>query len=149
MAYELNFIFLTDCVDMVLFQELLTNCNCSLIKNVNSKLCVSNEKLKQCYWQFYEQIYDNYSFEKIQKICPVECESITYTASVVVLEYPSKKYYEDELINNKLIKSRADLSKENLKTHLISISVYYEDLKYTSISQQPKFYNFYLNFFPE
>ena len=125
---------------MVLFQELLTNCNCSLIKNVDSKLCVSNEKLKECYWQFYGQIYDNYSFEKIQKICPVECESITYTASVVVLDYPSKKYYEDELIKNKIIKSKASLSRENLKNHLISISVYYEDLKYTSISQQPKFY---------
>lgn len=54
-----------DCIDLVLFQELLTNCNCSLIKNVDSKLCVSDPDLKQCYWSFYSQIYENFSFEQV------------------------------------------------------------------------------------
>lgn len=135
-----------DCIDLVLFQELLTICNCSLIKNVDSLLCVSDPLLKQCYWDFYSRIYDNFSFDKIQKICPLECESVIYTISVVVLDYPSRKYYEDELSKNSLIQSKSNLSNEQLKKHLLSINVYYEDLKYTSISQQPKFVLFHFIF---
>lgn len=126
---------------------MLAKCKCTLFlkKNLNnSLLCSSEPKLQEC----YDKIYEKYDFKQIiENICPLECESISVTISkVYTLDFPSKTYFEQELLKNEKIKSKTCfLTKSELKTQMIAVNVFYEDLKYQKITQQLKLILKYLN----
>jgi hypothetical protein len=94
-----------------------SNCNCSLnnLDDYPYKVCYNNDELKACYIKFIDHFNKKDIFQICSEYCPLECDSFDYDIS---------------------INSRASgsLSADNTT----GIYVFYEDLKYTLISQQPK-----------
>ena len=73
--------------------------------------------------------------------CPSECDSVSYTISTSFSEYPSKSYAEKFLLNNSIIKQKfanQNLTYEQIKKNVLSLTVYYDQLSYTVTSQQEK-----------
>jgi hypothetical protein len=70
-----------------------------------------------CETNFYDEFIGNFSFESCLVYCPLEFDSLSYDISLCM-----------EAINDK-----NDTSNNNYKIYF-----YYQDLKYTLISEQPK-----------
>lgn len=72
-------------------------------------------------------------FEECSKFCPIECDSISYDISAFVQNLPAF---------GNITSSKLDLAGfgtyEEVKKNYISISVYYPNLIYTYIKQNPK-----------
>jgi hypothetical protein len=96
-----------------------SNCNCTL-KSMDEKFtakCYNNindSNIKACVDSFLSK----FEVEKCSNYCPLECDTLNYQIS-----HSSKKISSlDDSIRNKMFK----------------IYVFYEDLKYTLITQKPK-----------
>jgi len=94
-----------------------SNCNCSLINfdDYPYKVCYNSTEQKNCYDNFIDNFNKKYLNEIFSEHCPLECDTFSYDIS----------------INSRT--SQTFLEKDS-----VGIYVYYEDLKYTLISQQPK-----------
>ena len=97
-----------------------SSCNCSLngIDDDLPKKCgrtesTSNTEQRACYKRFIIHFNENHSF--LDKYCPLECDTFEY---------------------NYLINSRNSQTMES--SNSTQISVYYDDLKYTFLSENPK-----------
>ena len=72
------------------------------------------------------------------KICPLECYSIEYLTSTSTADFPSDQYV-NRLLNYSFVKIKyPNASVSDLKSDLLSFSVYYPELKYTVMSQTPQ-----------
>jgi len=91
---------------------------------------------KICVRDFLNEFKKQDPYEMCSQYCPLECDSISYT----VIPY-SEQFTSTGLIGN-LSKSENGLEKfttyEQVKKSYIAILVYYKNLKYTLISQEPK-----------
>jgi hypothetical protein len=97
-----------------------SDCNCSLnyLDEYLSRVCYkySNDKIKSCYNTFMDHFHNDHDIDQVcSEYCPLECDTINYDIS----------------INSRISQT---LSSDNIT----AIYVFYEDLKYTLISQQPK-----------
>jgi hypothetical protein len=89
-------------------------CNCSF-KNLDDypyKKCRYNSELKDCYKKFMNILNNQDKDQICSEYCPLECDSFSYDISI-----NSQSYVAGDLF---------------------VFSIFYEDLKYTLISQQPK-----------
>jgi hypothetical protein len=93
-----------------------SNCNCSLnnLDDYPSKICNTRGQ-SNCYREFIDHFNKKDIFQICSEYCPSECDSFSYDIS----------------INSRTSESFTTGDK-------VSIYVFYEDLKYTLISQQPK-----------
>ena len=64
--------------------------------------------------------------------CPLECESINFSLQSSIVDYPSIGNVTENEFKSRFTRY------EKLRRDFFAIRVYYEDLKYTFISQQPK-----------
>ena len=91
---------------------------------------------KKCVRDFLSEIKKKDPYEMCSQYCPLECDSMSYT----VISY-SEQFTSSGRISN-LSKSENGLEKfttyEQVKKHYLTILVYYKNLKYTLISQEPK-----------
>jgi hypothetical protein len=108
-----------------------SNCNC-FINNLNEKYLIkchdnnNDSKLIKC----TEDFYATFNIEKCAMYCPLECDS----------------FYYDIRLNTKLILTNGQITDdiygfktyENMSKTFFGIYVYYEDLKYTLIEQNPR-----------
>lgn len=80
------------------------------------------------------------NFTKCFDYCPFECKSVTYEISMSYGDYPSWNYFTDLVVRNKKV---WNIEIENMtffnlyRTSVASIFVYFDDLKYTDISNSP------------
>ena len=74
--------------------------------------------------------------------CPIECISVGYTATTSISDYPTKFYADNILSQIPLIISKfQDKSKmtyENIRKRVVSVNVYYDELKETVIEHEIK-----------
>ena len=74
--------------------------------------------------------------------CPIECISVGYTATTSISDYPTKFYSDNILSQIPLIISKfQDKSKmtyENIRKRVLSVNVYYDELKETVIEHEIK-----------
>jgi hypothetical protein len=93
------------------------NCNCSLdnLDDFPYKVYYYNNEQLNCYLKFIDNFNKKNIFHICSEYCPLECDSFNY----------------DILINSR---TSGSLSNKDI----YGIYVFYEDLKYTLISQQPK-----------
>ena len=93
------------------------NCNCSLnnFDEYPYKVCYNSTEQQKCYNKFIDNFNNKYLDQMFSEHCPLECDTFNYDIS----------------INSRTSQT---LSEKNS----VGIYVYYEDLKYTLISQQPK-----------
>jgi len=127
-----------------------SNCGCNSTLDDFSKNCVTQFGLeetneKNCVSEFLKEFRKKYQFEKCLKYCPLECDSMNF-----VINTFSEQFLVDGNISNKTKSAYAipDFNTfEEIKKHFIGIYVYYNDFKYTLISEEPKteLFNFISN----
>ncbi len=99
---------------------------------------------KHCFQLCFNQFCPNcndFDYQKTcSKQCPLECEIVTYQITDMIESFFSlpnseKEKYRNLLLNNSHVKNITD---EELFDNLIYINVYFEEIKYTEITQIPK-----------
>jgi len=97
----------------------------------------SKEFMKGNIMSFYETQMDLPM--KMLIDCPRECKTVSYEINYSNSNYPSYTEYLN-LLNNSYLMSKylQTPSVEDIKKSMATLYIYYDDLRYTSISQQPK-----------
>ena len=90
-----------------------------------------------CQGKLYNLVFDN--IDQFCSDCPEECDSIDYNVYMSTSEFPSD-YYVNYLLQNSFVKTKyPNINASSLKDSLVSFDVYYEDLIYTEITQNPQY----------
>jgi hypothetical protein len=93
-------------------------------------------KLYKCSEQYRTDFSEDHSFEKrCSELCPLECDSIDYSLTTYTLDYPSvgniSKRDKSKHFNSKF------RTYEEIHRNFYSLVIYYKDLKYTLIKEEP------------
>jgi hypothetical protein len=82
---------------------------------------------------------ENY-IKKWLDFCPEECDSVTYSLSTSLSEYPEPLYAQNLIKSSFLNSTFTDIKSNysNLKKSVLAFSVYYSELKYTEIRELEK-----------
>jgi hypothetical protein len=133
-----------DCFDYCIANQMIINCNLDIeLSNYINILeyYEKNETQMNCIINTYNDLVHGKINDICIPLCPLECDSISYEISTSFSKFPKLKY-ANELKNNKKIKSKYPLgyniTYDDLLKNMIAFNVYYNDLKYTKISQIPK-----------
>ncbi len=96
------------------------------------------EQCDTSYWSY--NLVEHYSKSHPCLECPLECDSVRYDVSIsfskIIPEGYIKFLKENDLLS--FLNPKFKLSTENDSKNLATISVFYNDLEYTRISQLPK-----------
>jgi len=131
----------------------LEESNCSCASNLNNfdKDClrsytdVFESNKKKCVAGYLKEFREKYQHEKCSKYCPLECDSMNYLINNYFELFPDSGQIS--------LKAKSDYDLYNFSTyeevskHFIDLSIYYKNLKYKFISQNPKteMFNFISN----
>lgn len=122
------------CINLKYLEE--TDCGCSAEWDTAEFVCLYkmislNRTIFDCTWSFYKEILKK-TYEVCADYCPLECDSITYSVSFSsIYDYPSS----GEILNSEL---GAFFDYSDVKASFFTIQVFYENLNYELITQQPK-----------
>ena len=115
----------------------MNECNCTLksIEEDISSECITDktEISKNCSRQY---IANFNPIENCKQYCPLECESFYYQINTYTRLIDAGKI--SNISNDSSFGYKSLKTYENVSKRFYSINVYYEDLKYTLISQKPK-----------
>jgi amiloride-sensitive sodium channel subunit alpha len=128
-----------------------SNCNCTSNLNNFDKDClrsytdVFESNKKKCVAGYLKEFREKYQHEKCSKYCPLECDSMNYLINNYFELFPDSGQIS--------LKAKSDYDLYNFSTyeevskHFIDLSIYYKNLKYKFISQNPKteMFNFISN----
>ena len=122
---------------------MMQTCNITELESyetLNQKY-ISNESILSCFKKVSEAFVDKNVYEVCHPHCPLECESISYSISLSFAKFPNQIYYR-QLINNSLIKSKYpveyNIKYSDIEQSVVAFNVYYDDLKYTTITEVAK-----------
>ncbi len=149
-----------DCFDYCLGQEIIKKCpeetstKSKNFKQIKPVYLLANKISGGCVEKTYYNLTNQNLYSLCRPVCPMECDSISYELSTSFSLFPSDSYAE-YLISNSIKKSKPptvtdalqsvvkklgrNLTVEYLQRTLISLNVFYEEFKFTSISQVPEF----------
>lgn len=122
-----------DCLDLAFLKTLGCSFwkeNCNLTKDFINKLNAG-----------FFNYYQNKTYLKNQDKCPLECDRISFQTKVSHSYFPSYETYEMLLKNTNLISkfsNGVNTSIEEMRKSVYGLSIFFEDLEYTLISEQPK-----------
>jgi hypothetical protein len=126
------------CFNLKYFE--LNPCNCTFVPwdQVFAKCYASVEmysKLYNCSENFRTKFSENSFEQKCSEYCPLECNSIEYSLSTYTLDYPVTGKISDR-DKYKHFDSKFD-TYEEVQSSFYSLVIYYKDLKYTLIKEEP------------
>ena len=137
-----------DCFELCFQNSLIDYCGCYATFLIRSNFSVPCINLNQTlYLDSYTKIFYNKDVKKkCSQFCPLLCDSIDYSLLTSIADYPSLAYIYGYLTNESKFKSIYDNRSIindvsdyfNIKYSVVSMNVYYEDLKYTEITESPK-----------
>ena len=127
-----------DCLGNLALKQSSINCSCEGDLEKLAEIC--SKKSFQCLSKFYNTYFLNNDYDSLSKQCPLECMVIDYKISTSSTDIKIKDIRT--LINdNPIFKSKYEtneISYRSLKNTILEVTVYYEDLSYTMISQTAK-----------
>lgn len=133
-----------DCVDFCIGKEFIKQCKLDIdlmtYINIweNYKL---NYTIIECIINVYNNLVNGRINDVCVPVCPLECDSISYETSTSFSKFP-KQLYANELKTHPKIKSKFppghQITYDDLSKSMIAFNVFYNDLRYTKISQIPK-----------
>jgi hypothetical protein len=131
-----------DCFDLCLQKMVIEECGCYDLKYsglFNSLPCL-NATQTSCSDRTYDRFIDYHEIDNVcQEFCPLECESVVYAHSMSLASFPTEKYAELLVNNPAILKQYPNrTTKQVIMENTLAVNVYYEDLKYTLISETPK-----------
>ena len=118
-----------------------SNCSCNSTLDDFERDCVKKFYQQDtttftCVSDFLNNFRRNLRQEKCLNYCPLECDSMSFTIFSYVEQYPQSGMISDKI--------KADYSLElydkfeEVNKHLVVLYVYYDDLEYVVVSQEPK-----------
>jgi hypothetical protein len=127
------------CFNLKYYETNPCNCTFNPWDQVFVKCYVSVDifsKLYKCSEQYRTDFSEDHSFEKrCSELCPLECDSIDYSLTTYTLDYPSvgniSKRDKSKHFNSKF------RTYEEIHRNFYSLVIYYKDLKYTLIKEEP------------
>ena len=138
------------CFDLCLQKRWIETCGCYIpfINKLNSSNKCDSVNEVQCGLSLTESFFKKNIYKICSPYCPLECNDITYSLSVSHSDFPNPNYAEilkkKPIIQSKFQKSKVFTNESlivdnnELKKSIAAITIYYDDLKYTLISQIPK-----------
>ena len=128
-----------DCIQYCYQQHLIQTCGCSdaLSPSYNSSVreCLTLKDMLTCVYIFYATFYTG-SIEEKCPYCKYECEWSSYETSTSLNSYPSPNYGKFLMRLNK-IKATNITTYEKLKRNVLSVNIFYDQLKYTVVEDVP------------
>lgn len=123
---------------------ILPNCGCSdpSIPNARRHAHVCNTiQALECV-QSQRDIFDTTNIASLcDSYCPIECTTVFYDTSIYTSEYPSEYYIkilrQQRGFNEKFKQNKTDANL--IKSSILMLTVFYNDLKYTFIEENPAF----------
>ena len=132
-----------DCFNACCQQQIIRNCGC-YINTFGAKLDGKVQCLNQTQYACAistAKIFFNSDVKSLcSQNCPLECNSVAFTLTPSLAQFPNSQY-ATELMKKEVIRSKfsnKSLSFTDLQNSVSALNVYYDDLSYTLISQQPK-----------
>ena len=126
------------CFETCLHNYTTSNCNCHnpFYHSLNSlkKACQDLNEM-QCIFNKQLNFFDEFNEFNCLTDCPLECKKITYSLSTSHSDYPNRKYAK---ILKRLITNHLTIDDDLLKKSIAAINIYYEDHRYTKVSQIAK-----------
>ena len=134
------------CRELCFAAELVRKCNCTNIFEININYCGDENSCAM-------NTRDSDKNSNCVQLCPSECDTIFYSLSLSHSDYPNPKYAELlktlPIIKSKFSTNSPDNERLNfnksintdyseLKKSIVSIKVFYDELKYTKVSQIEK-----------
>ena len=141
-----------DCFDLCLQTMIIEHCGCFSLEyaklNNANRSCMTHSDMS-CMENMYLKFVDQNLVDLCQVYCPLECDSVEYPVFLSSNSFPCGKYTELLMNNSVFIKHLAlkGYKLSNLtsadshslaKQSLLALNVYFDDLKYTLISESPK-----------
>jgi len=118
-----------------------SNCSCNSTLDRFDKYCIRQfydieTNITACIAKYLIKFRNELQYEKCNKYCPMECDSISYSIRHYLSNFPASGKI------GKTSKKDHGLNRfgtyEEVNQHFVALYVYYKDLKYTLISQDPK-----------
>jgi hypothetical protein len=127
----------SDCLELCFSEYVLKKCNCSegsTLSFIPGSICKTTEQI-DCLINTMRVYYD-LQFENCN--CPLECHSIAYTFAISLSEFPTYEYAEFYIKNIFGDFPHEDELNDYVSKTLLSLNIYYDDLKYTVIDEKIK-----------
>ena len=131
-----------ECFELCLQQSIIKKCLCYNLRYLklddNVLPCLNKTEL-ECTDKEYLSFIDNDIDETCKDYCPLECDSEYFEYKISSSHFPTSKY-KNILLVNPVIKShsRQFSEEDQLEPNVSAINIYYENLKYTLISESAK-----------
>ena len=131
------------CIHLAILEK--SNCNCSTSLNEVPKYCIKKwsessnlSEQKQCVEKFLKEKFETITLDqRCSKYCPLECDSMSFKITPYFEHFPTSIGLISR--QTKLDEGLMNFSTyEDVRKHYASILIYYKDLKYTLIRQEPR-----------
>ena len=100
-----------------------------------------NKSIIACFEKVFQEFFNKNVYEVCHPHCPLECNTISYGITTSFAKYPNQIHYEN-LLNNTLVTSKYpdgySITYDDMQKSVIAFNVYYDDLKYSVITEVPK-----------
>ena len=129
----------SDCLNLCYQKQVIDICKC-FTNNYDSlgqsNSCTNTSEILCAY-----EIWKKFGLQEYKLICddlcPEECNTIIYDLTTSFTNYPSNLYASKYLFD-KYALSKGQNWYEDLKQNVLAVNIYYDELGYTLMSQQPK-----------
>jgi hypothetical protein len=137
---------LEGCFNIYLQREVIKNCSCqdattTKIPDSQSPICTSYLEM-MCSFNLLKWFYSQNVKQLVKDECPLTCEQMTYSLSLSSMAYPSQFYFKylkkHPVVLYHYNNDTSKITLESLKTKILAVNIYYEEMSYTYISQSPK-----------
>jgi hypothetical protein len=126
------------CFNLKYYETNPCNCTYNPWDQVFAKCYASVKKFSHLYncSENFRTVFSENSFEqKCKEYCPLECDSIEYSLTTYTLDYPTVGNISERDIT-KHFSSKFE-TYEEVQRSFYSLIIYYKDLKYTFIKEEP------------
>lgn len=127
-----------ECFELCLDKEIIDQCGCYMIENGESfdkKPCTSPRE-QNCSSRVSNQLKLIDVKNLCYKHCPLECEFTNYQLTMSSSNYPTRLFSDFILeTKNRTILNNTVSTHEEVRENLVSVLIYFDELKYTFISE--------------
>jgi len=137
----------TNCELFCIQKKIIDECGCyySYYDKIDTvtKPCMEDADVT-CTSTFFSKVISGATDIDCQNECPPECSKVSYDFESSSSDFPSKKYFEillqdpDIDVSSSLTEDGVPVEFEEVERRIVSVSIYFNELSYTKISESPK-----------
>lgn len=132
-----------DCIHYCIAKEMMVKCNITGILDRYDKIWNDywTSENSDCLYRTYKNSVNKNLNEFCANYCPLECISNTFQIATSISNFPNSYGAFTLIKNKKIIRKFGEnytITQEDLRKTMIGFEVYYDELKYTKISEVEK-----------